>query len=95
METRSHDTPTGSALQRQKLSLPTGAKARVARPASSPPPVSNTQFWCVWGVGRRSPRQRHGTKEAAIAEADRLATIHPGRLFIVYECKAVARRVKP
>lgn len=94
MDTRFQDTPRAAALQRQKLSLPTSAKPRVARPASSPPPVSNTQFWCVWGVGRRAPRQRHSSKEAAIAEADRLAGIHPGRLFIVYECKAVARRVK-
>jgi hypothetical protein len=94
METRSHDTPTAPPLQRQKLSLPTGAKARAARPASSSPPVSNTQFWCVWGVGRRAPRQRHSSKEAAVAEADRLAGIHPARLFIVYEARAVARRVK-
>ena len=94
MDTRSNDTLGGGTPQRQKLSLPTRTKPRIVRPASSAPPVSNSRFWCVWGVGRRAPRERHPTKELATAEADRLAGIHPGRLFIVYECTAVARRVK-
>jgi hypothetical protein len=89
-------TPTAPPLQRKKLSLPTGTTARVYRPASSPPPISTSKWWSVWMLNGARPKRRHGSKEAATREAERLAGNNPGHVYLVIECVAVARRwVKP
>jgi hypothetical protein len=40
-------------------------------------------FWLVWCEQRDPPRYRHLTREAAEAEASRLAKIYPGKSFFV------------
>ena len=40
-------------------------------------------FWMVYGVGQRSPTQRHDTVESATAEAKRLARAHQGTAFVI------------
>lgn len=36
------------------------------------------RFYMVWNENREPPRVRHDSFEKAKAEADRIATIHPG-----------------
>jgi hypothetical protein len=48
----------------------------------------------VWLLNGGRPKRKHGSKEAATAEADRLAGLNPGQVYVVLECTAVARRVK-
>lgn len=60
-------------------------------------PVMSTQtesaFWLVWSpAGHKSPSFRHPSPQSATTEAERLATAHPGQLFVVLEPIA-ARRV--
>ncbi len=41
-------------------------------------------FWIVWcPTGDRPPRYRHSEEGTAVAEAERLAQVHPGRTFVV------------
>lgn len=40
-------------------------------------------FWMVWTKNGNKPWKRHGTIEAANAEAERLARACPGKKFIV------------
>jgi hypothetical protein len=49
-------------------------------------------YYFVWGEGRRAPRQRHDSCEAAVAEAERLAQLHPSVSFHVYMARRVATR---
>jgi hypothetical protein len=69
---------------RPKLGLPPGTAPRgvVAR---TPPPAA-AAFHVVWARGRRGPRYKHPTREAAMAEAQRLADLDHGRLFEVFAC---------
>lgn len=63
--------------------------------------MSNTMtpaaFWMVWSPQGDSPKMRHKTREAADAEAERLARANGGRQFYVlqattmYEASAVRR----
>lgn len=81
------DNPKTSARLPQRpstLSLPAGAAPRgiVAR---KPAPAA-AAFHVVWGQGRRGPRYRHATHAAALAEAERLASLDPGRRFDVFAC---------
>lgn len=41
------------------------------------------KFWMVYGVGTRGATFQHYSKEAAQAEAKRLAALHPDVLFVV------------
>lgn len=41
------------------------------------------KFWMVYGLERGAPRYRHYSKEAAQAEAKRLAGQTPGATFVV------------
>lgn len=41
------------------------------------------KFWMVYGLERGQPTYKHPTKEAAQAEAKRLASLYPGELFTV------------
>jgi hypothetical protein len=70
---------TSTALLRKTLTL--------ARPR---PPGTNI-FHFVWSPSRRRPRHRHVSREAAIAECERLAQLNPGTEFVVYEARSVAR----
>lgn len=51
----------------------------------------------VYGLtGGGNPKKAHGTKEAAVEEAKRLAAQHPGQEFIVLApCAKVAAEVSP
>lgn len=64
-----------------------------ARPTLSIPtrPGLDT-FHFVWGEGRRAPRQRHETREAAIREAERLSALHPDIRFHVFTARRIATR---
>lgn len=50
------------------------------------------QYHYVWAEGRRAPRQRHPSREAAVAEAERLSQINPGVTYHVYVARRVATR---
>jgi len=76
-------TLTLRGVQPQAVSVPTGASANI-----------NERAWCVWGEGRRNPRMRHPSKEAAVSEATRLAGLNPGITYVVFELTRVARRLK-
>lgn len=45
------------------------------------------RFWCVWCPTEGPPRRRHQTAEGARGEARRLAQVHSGREFRVYELR--------
>ena len=50
-------------------------------------------FWLVWcPTGSRPPSRRHGNKEAAQQEAERLARCAPGQSFYVLKSLSVARK---
>ncbi|WP_255631107.1 hypothetical protein [Caballeronia sp. dw_19] len=56
-------------------------------------PQTESAFWLVWSpTGHKSPSFRHPSIQSATTEAERLATAHPGQLFVVLEPVA-ARRV--
>lgn len=46
-------------------------------------PVATGSFYFCWNPARRAPRQRHASREAATAEAQRLAMAQPGETFHV------------
>ena len=56
-----------------------------------------TAFWMVWSPQGDSPTMRHATRDAADAEAERLAKANTGRQFYVllsttmYEANVVRR----
>lgn len=41
------------------------------------------EFWMVWNPAGRNPTYRHLSESAAVLEAERLATVHPGATFVV------------
>lgn len=49
------------------------------------------KFWMIHGDGCPKPTHRHESIEAALAEARRLAGLHPERAFVVLEAVVVAR----
>jgi hypothetical protein len=50
----------------------------------------------VWAEGRRAPRERHATRDAAEGEAARLSLINPGVKYHVYVARRVdTRKVTP
>ena len=79
----SNDSKSLLPAQSRTIRLPAGVAPRgvVKRTA----PVS-AAFWVVWAEGRRGPRYRHPTQHAAMVEAQRLATLDPGRKFEVFGC---------
>lgn len=70
------DTPTG----RRTLSLSSQAR------------VDGACFAFVWAEGRRAPRTRHPSVEAATAEAERLSRLFPEIRFHVYIARRLATR---
>lgn len=52
-------------------------------------------YWLVWNPKDKPPSYQHRSKEAAIAEAERLAVKHQGERFIVLEAIGEAKTVKP
>jgi hypothetical protein len=67
--------------------------AAVTVPVGTTSSNLNQRAWVVWGEGRRSPRNRHLSQAAATAEAERLAALHPGVVFTVFELTRVAKRL--
>lgn len=53
-------------------------------------------FWFVWNWQGGTPNEQHGSQQAAIAEAERLALKHPGRVFVVLQsvCAVEAASVR-
>lgn len=80
----SNSSKSPAPVQPRTLRLPAGAAPRgvVARKSPSAIPA----FWVIWASGRRGPRHRHPTQDSAMVEAQRLATLDPGRTFEVYGC---------
>lgn len=79
-----------SPTQRATLTLRGGAVVRPRDPVSAVEP----EAWVVWAEGRRGPRVKHPTKAVALAEADRLAALDPGRKFSVYALIRVGAALK-
>ena len=48
-------------------------------------------FWIVWNPQGRNPTHRHLSEFSALNEAERLARMHPGQVFIVL--RAVGARM--
>ncbi len=48
-------------------------------------------FWLVWCPTNGSPTVKHWDRDSAAAEAERLARLHRGSLFVV--CASVEARV--
>lgn len=52
-------------------------------------------FWIVWSPdGATPPRARHDSERAAIAEAERLARLNPGKEFFALAAVAVSQKVE-
>lgn len=86
-------------LARSTLTLRGVARTAIKPPASPAPaltPPANApveRFHFVWSPSRRRPRQRHTTREAASAEAARLAQLTPGTVFCVYSAIEIERHI--
>ena len=50
--------------------------------------VEAASFWFVWTKKGHVPRKAHTLKSEAIAEAVRLANLHPGHKYIVLQAVA-------
>jgi hypothetical protein len=52
-------------------------------------------FFLVWNSARmnESPKYRHGNKQSAKLEAERLARLSPGSRFYVLQAVSLARKV--
>ena len=63
--------------------------ARVTKPQA--PEISKLEFWFVWAINTEStPRRRHQSETAALAEASRLAAIvGPTKDFRVFHAREV------
>lgn len=55
----------------------------------SPP----SPFWLVWNPQGNNPTFRHHSREAAQAEAERLARLAPGQRFYVLAALSVTHKV--
>ena len=45
--------------------------------------IEKTQFWMVWRENSPTTRYMHGSKQSAVAEANRLARLNPEECFFV------------
>lgn len=70
---------------RRILRLPSQRAAE--RPTA--PEVSADHFFLIWRVGGYRPSKQHATREAVLAEAERLRQLYPGETFYVYEARAL------
>jgi hypothetical protein len=52
-------------------------------------------YYYVYKYGDRGPRVRHPSFKLAVAEAERLATVHVGQAFEVLQAVAVSSVKKP
>lgn len=50
-------------------------------------------FWTVWNPARSAPTVRHDSREEALREAERLASIQPNDSFYVMQAITVSRKV--
>lgn len=49
----------------------------------------SNRFWLVWNENGRSPTHKHGTRQSAKAEAERLARQVRGERFVVLQAMEV------
>lgn len=63
----------------------------VVRGYENEKPMDKQVFWLVWNPDRGSPSFKHESKEAAIAEAERLARVNPRSDFFVLQAIGVRR----
>ncbi len=57
-------------------------------------PSEMKPFWMVFGVGGRGPAYQHDTEASAVREAERLADMSPGDVFVVLEATHAIRARK-
>jgi hypothetical protein len=72
----------------------TNTPAAARKTLTLPPRPRTNIFYFCWALSRRRPRQRHATREAALAEGERLTQL-TGLEFVTYEARAVGRKVAP
>ncbi|QRF60202.1 hypothetical protein [Variovorax paradoxus] len=54
--------------------------------------MEHLEFWLVWSPeGERPPRHEHHSAKAAADEAERLATVYPGKSFYVLHATEMRR----
>jgi hypothetical protein len=95
MKNETNNTPIRDhAGARPLLKLPQRADKPPPPPPKPKPPQGalDSQFWLVWKRDGGPPRHRHATRDLAVAEAERLAALHPGQVFYIYESKLVDRQ---
>lgn len=54
-------------------------------------PGQRPKFWLVWNPAGRNPSYRHHVRSAAESEAERLARLNPGQIFVVLEALCAKR----
>jgi len=64
------------------------------QPPTAPATPRLELHWVVRRLGGGRPKKMHATREAAIAEAERLATHSPGSKFCIFECRLVRQVCK-
>jgi hypothetical protein len=74
-----------STLTLKKKIVPVAAAESKAPPA----PLDETHFYFLWRVGGKRPTQRHPSLEAVITERDRLQSMYPESVFLVFEARRV------
>ncbi len=57
--------------------------------------IAPGSFWMVWDPQGRSPSHRHSSRDAAEAEAKRLAAMVPEHSFVVLEALHAYRVKRP
>lgn len=50
--------------------------------------IERMKFWMVWRDGGNAPTYQHWQKSTALAEAERLARLTPGKVFFVMKTTA-------
>ncbi len=58
------------------------------KPRAVPNPKLSGKFWMITGP-QNTPKVRQSTEDVALAEAERLANLHPGTEFYVLEATTV------
>jgi hypothetical protein len=52
-------------------------------------------LWMIWNPQRHAPTYRHYSVEAAHSEAERLARLCPGEVFVVLKAQYALRMKRP
>lgn len=85
-----NSTPrTAGTPRRPTLTLKSRPNPAPITPTSLPFNAPATHFWINWRVGGYRPKKRHSTLERAVAERDRLRTVHQGSVIHTFECRLI------